>query len=256
MVHVEGKDGPALPVEDGEPVDSYDPERTIVVYSGADWLPESLDLTEAWPKRYARLGYTQQIDETVAGKTGVTVGAFATPKAEQAGQALNPVAKMSAGELITTDRGQQLLRESGIVESMDFENPDDVEFVAFARPKETFAQPRETSVSLLGSESALEHHVGVVRDGDVLRLTLVHVARVEREGDVVLIAGAMHRKLWAPAGESEFGTGHTNAIASALADADIAELLLAGEDSLVTAGGLAVSAGEVEGLVPGFERNG
>jgi hypothetical protein len=256
VVHVGGEGGPVLPVEDGQPVESFESEGTIVVFSGADWLPEGIDLIDAWPISYDDIGYFQQLDESLAGKTAVTVGTFATPKGEQAGQTLNPVARMSAGDLVTTDRGHQLLRESGIVEAMDFENPDQVEFLAFARPKETFAQPKETFASVLGEETPIEHYAGVVRDGDVLRLALVHVARVERDGDVVFLAGAMHRTLWQPGNGDAFGTDHTDAIADALADADVAELLLGGEDPLVTAEGLTASAGEVEGLAPGFERTG
>lgn len=236
-------------------MESFESEGTIVVLSGADWLPPEVDLEEASAMEDDGIGYVQQLDENLAGQTAVTVGTFATPKGEQAGQTLNPVARMSADELVTTERGHELLRESGIVEAMEFENTHQVEFLAFARPKETFAQPKETFISLLGGETPLEHFVGVVRDGDVLRLALMHVARVERHGDVVFAAGAMHRELWASREGSEFGHGHIDTMAASLEDADVGELLLGGEDPLVTAGGLTASAGEVEALAPEFERS-
>jgi hypothetical protein len=247
--------GPTLPVDEGQPVESFESEGTIVVFSAADWLPEDRSLESAWPAGAAGFGHVQQLEESLVGKTAVTVGTFATPKAEQAGQRLNPVARLSASDLVMTDRGRDLLRESGLVEAMDFENPKDVEFLAFARPKETFAQPKETFIPLLGSETPLEHYVVVVRDGDVLRLALVHLARVERGEDVVFVAGALHRKLLAPTRSGEFGTDHVEAIASDLGDADVGSLLLEGEDPLVTADGVSVSVAEVGALLPDLERN-
>jgi hypothetical protein len=254
VVHVAGEDGPVLPVEDGQPVESFESEGTIVVFSGADWLPQGIDLGEDWAMQDDGISYYQQFDEALAGSTAVTVGTFATPKAEQVSQTLNPVARMSAGELVTTEQGQQLLRESGIVEAMDFDNPHETEFVAFARPKETFARPKETFVSVFGGETALESFVGVVRDGEVLRLALVHVARVETGDDVVFLAGAMHRKLWSSTGDGEFGTDHVDAIARDLADADVGSLLMGGEDPLVTPDGVEASIAEVEAVTPEFEQ--
>ena len=45
VVHVTGADGPTLPVENGKPVESFEPgEDLLVVFSGADWLPEEVSL--------------------------------------------------------------------------------------------------------------------------------------------------------------------------------------------------------------------
>lgn len=255
VVHVAREDGPVLPVENGEPVESFETEGTIVVFSGADWLPDTFDPNSAWPEAYDSFGHTQQLDETLAGKTAVTVGAFATPKAEEAGQSLNPIAEMSGADLVTTDRGHLLLRDSGVVEAMEFSNPDDVEFLEFTAPSDPEPPAAaETDVSLLGEETALEHFVGLVRDGDILRLALVHVARLERDGDAIFVTGAMHRELWVPTEGENFGTEHTATIIDELADVDLDDLLLSGEDPLITDGALMASAREVEAVASGVER--
>ena len=243
VVHVASETGPSLPVEDGQPVESFESEGTIVVFSGADWLPDGVSLEGVTPDD---LGYTQQFDEQLVAETAVTVGAFSTPKAEQVGQTLNPVARLSAGELVTSDRGRSLLRESGVLAEAGIEDRG-AEFLGFA-------PAGERSTQLLGSETTLESYAGVVRDGDVLRLVLVHVARADAGDDVAFVAGVAHRKLLTAPGDGQFGTGHLDAVADGLAEADLGPVLLDGEDPLVTQGGIDASVGEMTTLVSEFER--
>ena len=242
VVHVAGTDGPALPVENGQPIESFEPGETVVVFSGADWLPASVSLPDATTDA---LGYVQQFDEALANRTATTVGSIATPKGETLGQALNPAATLSPGELVESEDGRALLRESGYFREAGLDGT--LEFLGVV-------PAGERPTRFLGSENTVESFAGVARSDGSLRLVLLHVVRAEVAGDVVFLAGVMHRSLLAATGETVFGGDHVADVASALRQTDLASVLLDGPDPLVTEAGLAASAAEITALAPEFDR--
>jgi hypothetical protein len=243
VVHVTGADGPTLPVENGKPVESFEPgEDLLVVFSGADWLPEEVSLEGVSPDE---LGYVQQFDEGLAAGTATTAAVYSTPRAEAAGQRLNPIARQSPTELVTSERGWELLQDAGILETMGFENPNQAERLGTA-------SAGETTVELLDTSTSLRTLVGVARDVDVIRLLLLNVARFERDDDVVFLAGGKQRKLLATPDDEALGTDHTDAIGNALAETDLQPLLLGGEDPLVTQGAIDATVTEMESIAPGM----
>lgn len=243
VVHVGGADGPVLPVEDGEPVESFEPsEDLVVVFSGTDWLPEEVSLEGVTPDE---LGYVQQFDGRLAAGTATTAAVYSTPKAEAAGQRLNPIARQSPTELVTSDRGWELLQDAGILESMGFENPNQAERLGTALAG-------ETEVELLETSTNLRTLVGVARDVDVLRLLLFAVSGFERSEDVVFLAGGKQRKLLAAPDDEALGTDHVDAIANALDETDLSPLLLGGDDPLVTQGAIDATVTEMESIAPGM----
>lgn len=108
-----------------------------------------------------------------SGDLPVEFGVAATPRAERAGQTLNPVADASVADLVGGEVGRQYLDEDSSLAGREWSRgPERVD---------------TTTATTLGTETTVETYVGV-SDGD---LAVVSAAKVE-DGDDAVLAGGSH----------------------------------------------------------------
>jgi len=109
----------------------------------------------------------------VAGYDGpeTSFGTAATPRVEEAGQVLNPVATAALSDLVSGDVGGQYLSGTPLGDRSWRRGP--------------FREDSRTA-TLLGTETTVETYAGITDDGD---LALVSIARVDDDGDAVIAGG-------------------------------------------------------------------
>jgi hypothetical protein len=105
--------------------------------------------------------------------SGTEFGLVATPAVKEGGQALNPLAGMSLGEVLSSDHAQQFLARVNVGENGNVE---------WAQPPE---QVGRRDVEFLGHGTEAAAFMGVTGQGEAV---LLHLARVEDEGDLVFAA--------------------------------------------------------------------
>jgi hypothetical protein len=115
---------------------------------------------------------------------------LAMPAPEPLGQSLNPVAEQPFPEILTGERGRRLINRVGVLDSPEFD--------WVRKPTRVGAGDGE----LLGTGATAESYLGVVSDGDSTRTLLSQLARVDNEGDVVLVGEFIWRATPANAIES------------------------------------------------------
>jgi len=111
-----------------------------------------------------------------------SLGILAMPAPGALGQDLNPLAEQPLGELLTGDRGRRFLSQSDAVETPEFEWTSGP------------TQVGTTEVEFLRSAASTESYVGVATEGEDSRTVLATMARVENEGDVVLVGELLWRQ--------------------------------------------------------------
>jgi len=112
------------------------------------------------------------------------LGVLATPAAKVAGQAVNPLAGLSFQDLLTSDQALPLLKKAGVT---------DAETLEWQRaPKPMSVDSGESTVTILGQETDLKSFEAFSPGKDGPWWVGLHMARVEHEGDIVIVAGA-HR---------------------------------------------------------------
>lgn len=111
------------------------------------------------------------------------VGVLATPAPSVLGRSPNPLATRPLGDLVAGPHLTDVLARAGTGGgSFEWER----------RPSSVVARPEGT---LLGTEAAVETSVAVVVDANGGRETLlVHLSRVRRDGDAVLVAAVQRRR--------------------------------------------------------------
>jgi len=109
------------------------------------------------------------------------LGILAMPNPDALGQDLNPLAEQPFQELLLGERGRQFLSQTEVVDTPDFE----------WTTEPTRLETRE--VELMGSATTAESFHGIAADGDDSRTVLSTLARVENEGDVVLVGEFLWR---------------------------------------------------------------
>lgn len=108
-------------------------------------------------------------------------GILAMPNPDALGQNLNPLAEQPFQELLLGERGRQFLSQTEAVDTPEFEWA--------AEP--TRLDTRE--VELMGTATTAESYHSIATDGDDSRTILAILARVENEGDVVLVGEFLWR---------------------------------------------------------------
>lgn len=109
------------------------------------------------------------------------LGILAMPNPDALGQNLNPLAEQPFRELLLGERGRQFLSQSGVVDTPEFE----------WTTEPTSLETRE--IELLGTATTAESYHGIATDGDDSRTIMANLARVENEGDVVLVGEFLWR---------------------------------------------------------------
>lgn len=114
------------------------------------------------------------------------VGALSTPSPDVVGGAVNPFASDPLGELVAGDRGRQLLQQTGILDTADFQ---------------WRAPPRRigtADVQVIDTGTQAQRYMGIAVESDGAATTLVmDLARITYEGDAI-IAGEFVRRTTPP----------------------------------------------------------
>lgn len=178
-----------LPAEDlpGEPVGSGE---TFTGNNPFLAVPVPGDLTGQSP---FEMEASRLLDAGVAAPLdGASFGldVLATPNASVAGQSANPMVGTETVELLHRPEARRMLRRAGVTDA------DEVEWLAGPRAfgdgeGKTFVSGGQVPTTFVGTETGLEHFVGVVSGNDGPWGVGVHVARVT-DDDHVLAAG-VHR---------------------------------------------------------------
>lgn len=137
-------------------------------------------------------GSLEDLDEETLGGGTVSVGALSTPAARVAGDSVNPLARTSLGELLTTDAAESFLSSTGVG---DGESVDWARGPVLLSPADGDQTPSPESGSLPAAEGSLldrnvafETHAGIV-SSETPNVTYLHMARVENDDSVVITAG-------------------------------------------------------------------
>ncbi len=116
-----------------------------------------------------------------AGNIWDAIGAVSTPQASLMGRTLNPLARTSVANLLTSHGGTRFLRHLGLDDIGD--SRARVQWDRGPR----FIAGREGTC--LGNETTLESYAGILT-GDSPSVAFIHVTRVD--GDSIVIAAAVH----------------------------------------------------------------
>lgn len=110
------------------------------------------------------------------------LGILAMPAPSALGRELNPLAEQPLGEILTSERGRRFLDQTEAVDTPEFE---------WTRGPSRVGR-RE--VEFMESAATAESYYGVATDDDDSRTVLATLARVEHEGDVVLVGEFLWRQ--------------------------------------------------------------
>lgn len=112
------------------------------------------------------------------------VGVLATPAPSLLGRSPNPLSTRPLGELVDGPHLTDVLARAGVGGGrFEWERP----------PSSVAVRP---GGALLGTETAVETYVAVVRDADGSRESLLcHLSRVRRDGDAFVVAAVQRRRL-------------------------------------------------------------
>jgi hypothetical protein len=126
----------------------------------------------------APLPVTFEVPDIAARRVGIA----AVPSGGLVGEQFNPIASQPIGELLVSDAGRTFLQETGVVEATDFD---------WRQPP---TQVGTDDIGLLGGSTAVETYLGVAIGDDEPRTLLMHLARTDREDDVVLVGRVAWRR--------------------------------------------------------------